>query len=78
MSKRFCEECNRLRLTAEGRIRTCLPSDDDTELKEALRAGKDDSEILELVRRAVLRKPEMGNYNFDESGRARSMVEIGG
>ncbi|MEE9542569.1 MAG: GTP 3',8-cyclase MoaA [Thermodesulfobacteriota bacterium] len=78
MSKRFCDICNRLRLTADGRLRSCLPTDKDVDIKEALRSGASDDELIELVRRAVLLKPEVGEYNYSETGHDKSMVEIGG
>ncbi|MCK5236016.1 MAG: GTP 3',8-cyclase MoaA, partial [Deltaproteobacteria bacterium] len=78
MSKRFCEDCNRLRLTSEGKIRACLPSDNDVDLKEAIRRGATDEEILKLVREVISNKAQEGKYNFDDSGRKRSMVDIGG
>jgi cyclic pyranopterin phosphate synthase len=78
MSKRFCDICNRIRLTADGRIRSCLPTDSDVDIREALRSGAGDAELIALIRKAVLLKPEVGEYNFDKSGHDRSMVEIGG
>ncbi len=78
MSKRFCDICNRLRLTADGRLRSCLPTDKDVDIKEALRSNASDEELVALIRKAVLLKPEVGEYNFGGSGHDRSMVEIGG
>lgn len=78
MSKRFCDICDRLRLTADGRLRSCLPTDEDVDIKEALRSSASDAELVALIRKAVLLKPELGEYNFSESGHDRSMVEIGG
>ena len=78
MSKRFCDICNRLRLTADGRVRSCLPTDKDVDIKEALRSGATDDELIGLIHRAVLLKPEVGEYNFTETGHDKSMVEIGG
>jgi cyclic pyranopterin phosphate synthase len=78
MSDRFCESCNRLRLTADGKIRSCLPTDLDVDIKDALKLGADDKRIEELIREAVLLKPELGEYNFGERERKRSMSEIGG
>jgi len=78
MSNRFCDGCNRLRLTADGKIRPCLPADQEVDVREALRTGGTDEEIAGLFRGAVLMKPEIGVYNFEKKGRARSMVQIGG
>ena len=78
ISNRFCENCNRLRLTADGKIRTCLPSDYDIDLLSALKQGSDDTRVASLIREAVLLKPETGEYNFSDEGRKRSMLQIGG
>lgn len=78
MSNRFCNDCNRLRLTADGKIRSCLPTDSDVDIRDALRSGAPDEEIIALVRKAVLLKPEAGEYNYGEKDRDRSMIHIGG
>ncbi|MCK4738362.1 MAG: GTP 3',8-cyclase MoaA [Deltaproteobacteria bacterium] len=78
MSNRFCEDCNRLRLTSEGKIRLCLPSDKDFDLRSAIRDNATITEIQELLQQAVLLKPEAGEYNFNQGGRKKSMVHIGG
>ena len=56
VSEPFCAECNRIRLTADGKLRTCLFSLTETDLKGPLRAGAGDDEIEELIRAAVWRK----------------------
>lgn len=56
VSEPFCGACDRLRLTAEGNLRNCLFSDEEWALREALRSGVKDEEILEIVRSAVLAK----------------------
>ncbi|MES0371180.1 MAG: GTP 3',8-cyclase MoaA [Mariprofundaceae bacterium] len=78
MSNRFCDGCNRLRLTADGKIRPCLPADDEIDLRSVLRTGCSDAELEQCLRDAVLMKPEVGIYNFETNGRKRSMVQIGG
>jgi cyclic pyranopterin phosphate synthase len=81
MSQRFCHGCNRLRLTADGRLRSCLPTDAEVNLKPALRAGSDDRAIRGLIEKAVELKPEFGEYKFNKGCRGeprRSMTEIGG
>ncbi|MDH4226212.1 MAG: GTP 3',8-cyclase MoaA [Deltaproteobacteria bacterium] len=78
MSNKFCDGCNRLRLTADGKLRACLPADSDVDLKDAIRAGADDSELVAMIRKAVLLKPESGEYNYENTGRDRSMIHIGG
>ncbi len=82
MSNRFCYDCNRLRLTSDGKIRACLPTDSDVDIKAALRSGKNpveiDKEIIALVKKAVLLKPETGEYTYNDDERDRSMIHIGG
>jgi cyclic pyranopterin phosphate synthase len=79
VSEPFCADCNRLRLTADGKLRTCLFSLHETDLREPLRAGADDSELAEIVRAAVWRK-EL-KHRIDEPGfrpPPRTMSAIGG
>lgn len=81
MSQRFCHSCNRLRLTADGRLRSCLPTDAEVNLKHALREGKDVTTIAALIQKAADMKPEFGEYKFNKGCRGeprRSMTEIGG
>ncbi|HKZ14052.1 MAG TPA: GTP 3',8-cyclase MoaA [Solirubrobacterales bacterium] len=79
VSEPFCADCNRLRLTADGKLRTCLFSLHETDLRAPLRAGADDAELAEIVRAAVWRK-EL-KHRIDEPGfrpPARTMSAIGG
>ena len=81
VSRHFCLSCNRLRLTADGHLRACLLSDDETDLKTPLRAGADDGEIGALIRLAIVGKPRQHNVSCDESHVrkcAREMQAIGG
>ncbi|MGI8726421.1 MAG: GTP 3',8-cyclase MoaA [Solirubrobacterales bacterium] len=79
VSEPFCADCNRLRLTAEGQLRTCLFSVHETDLRGPMRAGAGDDELAELIRAAVWRK-ELKHYVGEEGFRAppRSMSAIGG
>ncbi|HEX8103476.1 MAG TPA: GTP 3',8-cyclase MoaA [Solirubrobacteraceae bacterium] len=75
----FCGDCNRIRLTADGRLRTCLFSVTETDLREPLRAGATDAELEAVVREAVWHK-EL-KHRVNEPGfvpPARSMSQIGG
>ena len=54
----FCEACNRLRLTADGKLRPCLFSDDEIDLRGPLRQGAAVEDIKRLIRQAVASKPE--------------------
>lgn len=53
MSEHFCESCNRLRLQADGELRTCLSRDDSPSLRDLLRQGLDDAAIEQTIRRMV-------------------------
>ena len=79
VSEPFCADCNRVRLTAEGKLRTCLFSLHETDLREPLRAGATDAELETLIREAVWRKElkhHVGEQGFRQP--ARSMSAIGG
>jgi cyclic pyranopterin phosphate synthase len=75
----FCSDCNRIRLTADGRLRTCLFSQHETDLRGPLRAGAEDAELAEIIRDAVWRKElkhRVGEPGFRPP--ARTMSAIGG
>ena len=79
VSEPFCGDCNRIRLTADGRLRTCLFSVEETDLRGPLRAGASDAELEAIVRDAVWRK-EL-KHRVNEPGFVppqRSMSQIGG
>ncbi len=79
MSNHFCHECNRLRLTADGRLRACLYDGTERDLKNALREGASDKEIEKLIMDSIAFKPEkhaMGQVAWGEHD--RKMFEIGG
>ena len=79
VSEPFCADCNRLRLTAEGKLRTCLFSLHETELRDPLRAGASDADLEEIIRDAVWRK-ELKHHVGEAGFRPppRSMSAIGG
>ncbi len=58
ISHHFCEKCNRLRLTSEGKLRSCLLHDRETDIKRILRQGCTDQELEDAIRQAVLNKPQ--------------------
>ncbi len=79
VSEPFCADCNRIRLTADGKLRTCLFSLGETDLREPLRSGASDAEIEALVREAVWRKElkhHVGEPGFQQP--SRTMSAIGG
>jgi cyclic pyranopterin phosphate synthase len=79
VSEPFCADCNRIRMTAEGELRTCLFSMRETDLREPLRAGATDDELERIIRDAVWRK-EL-KHHVNEPGFVpppRTMSAIGG
>jgi cyclic pyranopterin phosphate synthase len=79
VSEPFCSDCNRVRLTADGKLRTCLFSINETDLREPLRTGASDDDIAEIIRDAVWRKElkhHVGEKGFLQP--PRSMSAIGG
>ncbi|MDP2727152.1 MAG: GTP 3',8-cyclase MoaA, partial [Dehalococcoidia bacterium] len=58
ISEYFCANCNRLRLTADGRLRPCLLADHEVDLRATLRRGASQEEIQTLIRAASASKPE--------------------
>ena len=79
VSEPFCSDCNRLRLTAEGELRTCLFSRRETDLRGPMRAGASDAELAQLIEDAVWRKElkhHVGEQGFVPP--PRTMSQIGG
>ena len=79
VSQPFCRSCNRLRLTAEGKIRNCLFSETEWDIRGLLRSGANDEEIIDEIRNAIESKqPGHGidSENFVQPKRA--MYQIGG
>jgi GTP 3',8-cyclase len=79
MSHHFCRQCNRLRLTAEGRLRSCLLSDRFEDLKGPLRSGCSDERLAEIMVEGSRRKPFSHLLNTDPTVRVYDqMSSIGG
>jgi cyclic pyranopterin phosphate synthase len=79
VSEPFCADCDRIRVTAEGKLRTCLFSLHETDLREPLRSGASDAELETIVRDAVWRKElkhHVGEPGFRQP--PRTMSRIGG
>ncbi|MEK6790721.1 MAG: GTP 3',8-cyclase MoaA [Deltaproteobacteria bacterium] len=77
VSDHFCGSCNRLRLTADGKLRTCLFSDDEIDLREALRNGSSDKAIEAILFKAVAAKPQGHKINenmFKKCSRTMSLI----
>jgi len=80
ISKGYCDQCNRIRLTADGRLRPCLLADSEFDLRTALRRGATDEEIVDVFQQAVLSKPS-SHHLAEEDAQAfqgRTMSQIGG
>jgi len=79
LSHDYCERCNRVRLGADGRLRLCLFGDHALDLRTPLRAGAGTAELAELLRSAMLIKPERHHLRLGEAAsRMRAFSEIGG
>ena len=80
ISHRFCEGCNRLRLTANGRLVPCLADNYEYDLMAPLRVGCSDNEILEHVAAALAHKPIQSDFEgrLSRGGSLRTMSQIGG
>ncbi|MDY6824400.1 MAG: GTP 3',8-cyclase MoaA [Thermodesulfobacteriota bacterium] len=79
MSRHFCAKCNRLRLTADGKIRPCLLSDRFVDIKTPMRQGCTDSEIAGLLQMAAFLKPKSSIGAEDKIGSVpAAMSAIGG
>ncbi len=74
LSRHFCSECNRLRVTADGKVRPCLFSDDEYDVRTPLREG-DDGAVRDVLLAALGAKPD---EHHDKVGTERGMSQIGG
>jgi cyclic pyranopterin phosphate synthase len=79
LSNHFCKNCNRLRLTSDGKLRGCLFSDEEIDFKIPLRQGKGDAHLLDLIRNTILNKPkDHGLSELQPRKCVRPMNSIGG
>ncbi|HEY6485661.1 MAG TPA: GTP 3',8-cyclase MoaA [Candidatus Cybelea sp.] len=79
LSHDYCDRCNRVRLTADGRLRLCLFGDHALDLRTPLRSGASAQELGDLMRSAMLIKPARHHLRLGEtSSRMRAFSEIGG
>ena len=79
ISNSFCQHCNRLRLTANGMLLPCLLSNIEVDIKDPLRRGCLDEELIEVFLKAVDVKPQCHPLNLDNNQRVhRKMCSIGG
>ncbi len=76
VSSHFCPDCNRLRLTADGKMKPCLFSSQEDDIREILRNHSEDEPILEAIRTSLAKKPrDHGNF---KGSPGRTMSQIGG
>lgn len=79
LSHDYCERCNRVRLTADGRLRLCLFGDHEIDLRTPVREGASNEEIARMLSAAMLIKPERHHLRLGEpASRMRAFSEIGG
>lgn len=79
MSNHFCAECNRIRLTADGGLRACLHDRHEIDLKNPLRSGASDEDLLALFEQCVQAKPSRHQMNAGWGiDNERKMYQIGG
>ena len=74
----FCQGCNRLRLTADGRLRLCLLRDDEVDLLAPLRAGADFEALRRIMAEAAYRKPWGHRLEENDIAKSREMSQLGG
>ncbi len=81
VSQAFCDTCNRIRLTAEGGLRTCLFSHHETPLRDLIRSGASDDRIARIIEAAIWNKEEGGALDILREGFVKpekNMSQIGG
>jgi cyclic pyranopterin phosphate synthase len=78
ISNHFCAACNRLRLTADGKLRPCLLSDHEIDIKTPLRNGCTRDEIKRLIQQGIVEKPKRHYAGHGNNTCLRPMSKIGG
>lgn len=79
LTEHFCHRCNRLRLTADGHLRSCLLSDHEEDLKGPMRSGATDNELAQIFLAATLNKPYRHHLDSKDTPlSSRQMSSIGG
>lgn len=78
ISQHFCETCNRVRISVSGTLHLCLGQDDQIELLPLMRSGKNDEFIAQVIRDAVMRKPEKHEFQDKPGKIIRIMATTGG
>jgi cyclic pyranopterin phosphate synthase len=78
VSQHFCFQCNRLRLTADGKLRPCLLSDEEIDLRTLLRSGASREELKGLIKTAATKKPRCHRLAEGKAPQHRPMTQVGG
>jgi len=78
VSEHFCFNCNRLRLTADGKLRPCLLSEEEIDLRQPLRSGIYSAELERLIKKAVANKPLRHNLAEGRVPQDRPFSQVGG
>jgi cyclic pyranopterin phosphate synthase len=78
LSQHFCDTCNRVRLTADGRLILCLGRENSVDLRTTLRRGACQDELIEVIRSAIARKPERHDFSVSANRPLRFMAQTGG
>ena len=78
VTEHFCVECNRLRLTADGKLRLCLLHEDEIDLREPLRSGASIEELKTIIADAIARKPKGHNLGKEGYHKGRPFSQVGG
>ena len=74
----FCSECNRFRLTSDGKLRPCLLDDDEVDIREAIRRNASIEELAKIIQSAAMVKRAQHHLDTGSKPSARSMRQIGG
>jgi cyclic pyranopterin phosphate synthase len=78
VTEHFCYQCNRLRLTADGKLRPCLLSEEEIDLRSALRSGACTDELKALIEKAIAVKPERHFLSEGKKQKGRPFSQVGG
>jgi cyclic pyranopterin phosphate synthase len=78
VTEHFCYQCNRLRLTADGKLRPCLLNEDEIDLREPLRSGASDAELKGLIEKAIAGKPQGHHLAGGTKHEGRPFSQVGG
>ncbi|MFC1931613.1 GTP 3',8-cyclase MoaA [Chloroflexota bacterium] len=78
VTEHFCFQCNRLRLTADGKLRPCLLSEEEIDLRQPLRSGISSAQLKKLIKKAVFSKPLHHHLAEGRVPQDRSFSQVGG